>query len=565
MKKIFFLFFLTFPAFSATSTPIKHVIIVVGENRTFDQLFATWKPIKGQSVFNLLSEKIINEDGSPGPNFKKAEQHIAKSSGIYTPTPSIVGSYKNLPQPFASGAFGQEQDHPDVRFPNSLPNGPYQISKFVSYGSHTGDPVHRFFQMWEQVDGGKNDLFVWVANTVGIGPSNGPYSAKPDKTNQGGISMGFYNMAKGDAPYLDKLAKDYAISDNYHQPVMGGTTVNYFFLATADVATFEPENNSKEPNSKLVENPNTLEGTNNFFINDGYVGGTYVNCSNPDSPGVKGIKELLAKLPYKAFRDGNCEANKYYMVNNLDPSYTPNGNLVINTKKKILLPLLPPQKMPHIGDLLTESSISWKWYSGGRNDGNKPDKEYCGMCDVPTFFKSTMTGKDITKLQDLQQFYKDVNNEKTFPAVSVIAPYDSISGHPGYSIEPGFEDLALDIVSKVKSNKDLWNNAVIFITTDEGGGYYDSGYIQPIDFFGDGPRIPLIAVSPFVKKGFVDHTYYDHASIIKFIEYNWSLHTLSKRSRDNLPNPIIDSKDVYIPKNRPAIGDLTFMFDFDTK
>jgi phospholipase C len=48
--------------------------------------------------------------------------------------------------------------------------------------------------------------------------------------------------------------------------------------------------------------------------------------------------------------------------------------------------------------------------------------------------------------------------------------------------------------------------------------------------FGDGTRIPLIAVSPFAKKGFVDHTYYDHVSILKFIERNCGLNPLSARS-----------------------------------
>ncbi len=47
----------------------------------------------------------------------------------------------------------------------------------------------------------------------------------------------------------------------------------------------------------------------------------------------------------------------------------------------------------------------------------------------------------------------------------------------------------------------------LFITFDEGGGFYDSGYIQPIDFFGDGPRIPLIIVSPFTTGGHINHTH----------------------------------------------------------
>src|ERR1700680_656459 len=57
-----------------TASPIKHVIIIVGENRTFDHIFATYKPKNGETVDNLLSRKIINADGTPGPNFSQAAQ-----------------------------------------------------------------------------------------------------------------------------------------------------------------------------------------------------------------------------------------------------------------------------------------------------------------------------------------------------------------------------------------------------------------------------------------------------------------------------------------------------------
>jgi len=85
---------------------------------------------------------------------------------------------------------------------------------------------------------------------------------------------------------------------------------------------------------------------------------------------------------------------------------------------------------------------------------------------------------------------------------------------------------------------------------------------SPWTFFGDGTRIPLIAVSPYAKKGFVDHTYYDHVSVLKFIERNWGLSPLSARSRDNLPNPI-QPPGTYVPTNGPAIGDLGNMFNFN--
>ena len=83
-----------------------------------------------------------------------------------------------------------------------------------------------------------------------------------------------------------------------------------------------------------------------------------------------------------------------------------------------------------------------------------------------------------------------------------------------------------------------------------------------MDFFGDGTRIPMIAVSPYAKKGFVDHTYYDHVSVLKFIEWNWKLPALSSRSRDNLPNPV-QPANTYVPTNGAAIGDLRNLFNFN--
>jgi phospholipase C len=119
-------------------------------------------------------------------------------------------------------------------------------------------------------------------------------------------------------------------------------------------------------------------------------------------------------------------------------------------------------------------------------------------------------------------------------------------------------------VTDVQANPTVWKNTAIFITWDEGGGYYDSGYVQPLDFFGDGTRIPLLVVSPYAHNGQVGHVYYDHVSLIKFIERNWSLPTITSRSRDNLPEPRFDNAvSPYVPLNSPAIGDCFGMFDFE--
>jgi phospholipase C len=102
----------------------------------------------------------------------------------------------------------------------------------------------------------------------------------------------------------------------------------------------------------------------------------------------------------------------------------------------------------------------------------------------------------------------------------------------------------------------------VFITWDEAGGYFDSGFVQSIDFFGDGPRIPLLILSPYSTGGKVVHNYGDHVSLLKFIERNWNLQPLTNRSRDNLPNPVPSQANPYAPANSPAIGDMTDLFTF---
>jgi len=90
--------------------------------------------------------------------------------------------------------------------------------------------------------------------------------------------------------------------------------------------------------------------------------------------------------------------------------------------------------------------------------------------------------------------------------------------------------------------------------------------VQPLDFFGDGTRIIFLAVSPYLKSaGYISHDYADHVSIIKFIERNWGIETVSKRSRDNFPNPKPSALNPYVLKNSPAISDLWDLFDFPTK
>jgi len=173
-----------------------------------------------------------------------------------------------------------------------------------------------------------------------------------------------------------------------------------------------------------------------------------------------------------------------------------------------------------------------------------------------------MTGPLKSNLQDHAALFRDSDHIDDMPAVAFVIPPNNESGHPASSTVWHYEQFLRRLIDKVQSNPALWAKAAILVTVDEGGGYWDSGYIQILDAFGDGTRIPLIAISPFAKKGVVDHSYTDHVSILKFIEANWRLGPLSARSRDHLPNPIADPADPYVPANRPAIGDLMSLFQF---
>ncbi len=597
-----------------TLTPIKHVIVIVGENRTFDHVFGAYKPRSGQTVSNLLSKGIINADGTPGQNFQAATQYKASITDTFSLSPTNKEPYTTLPPPKAGGAQTASDKNPppfqtlaavqavnpallsedfgllltgatglpsgavDTRISNvnNLQSGPFQLTPGLPYDAYAASPVHRFYQMWQQVDcdishaspdnpsGCLKDLFPWVEVSVAAGSNGKPFSTFTDK--EGATSMGFYNVNNGDMPYFKSLADNYAISDNYHQPVMGGTGANSVMIGIGDAIWYsDGKGNPATPPQNEIENPNPQPGTNNFYTQDGYSGGTYSNCSDPSQPGVGAVVNYLNSLPDKP--KPNCAANTYYLLNNYDPGYFGDGtvnNAVTNNGF-----VIPPSSVRTIGDALLEKNISWRYYGEGWNEYVKNPTSntnvYCNICNPFQYVTSIMTNEQVRTehLKDTTDLDNDINNNH-LPAVSFVKPGGLLDGHPASSKFNLFEAFTKKIIKEVQSQPQLWKDTAILITVDEGGGYWDSGYIQPIDFFGDGTRIPLIVVSPYSRGGRVVHTYYDHVSILKFIEKNWGLLPLTNRSRDNLPNPKTHRANPYVPINSPAIGDLIDMFNFST-
>jgi phospholipase C len=613
-----------------TATPIKHVIVLIGENRTFDNIYGMYRPRQGQSIGNLLSRGIVSPNGDTRLN--TSAQQFAINLPLSSPTYFIDAHatpgktpYSFLPLPNTAyapqvpttpanwvdpvnqiaqapfdkatvpdsvlptiepsfepedlgllrlGATGLPMFTTDTRVNNfaHLPNGEFQLTgPTMPYNSFTGDMVHRLFHMWQQSD-------CSTANATRENPSGClndlyPFVGVQRNDGSGGNAMGFYNMQHGDAPVFRRLADEYTINDNYHQPVMGGTMVQHIMLGTADAI---PWDTFTDPNTHQVfpippghiANPNPPNVTTTAFTVDG----SWTNCSDTTQPGIAPIVSYLATLPWHPAP--RCASGRYYGINNMSPGIRPNGMLdaaSVETGSKV-----PPSSLRTIGDALNEKGISWAYYGGGydaavrvANGSTAPldilrSVNYCDICN-PFGYASSIAGNPAQRavhIKDAIDFFQALD-QGNLPSVVYVKPDSIVDGHPASSTLDLFEAMTENIVDKLKRHPELFKETALFVTFDEGGGYWDSGFFAPLDFFGDGPRIPMVVVSPYSRGGNVVHSYNDHASVVKFIERNWGLKPLTDRSRDNLPNPKMHDDNPYVPRNMPAVGDLFDMFDFD--
>jgi phospholipase C len=602
-----------------TASPIKHVIVLIGENRGLDHTFGVYKPKgKGETISTLLSKGIVNEDGTPGPNFAQAQQFsVAAQTSFYIGAPAASKSPYNgvnaMPQPntngapsaqsatgapfqtiaetapemdmdpgshdlLTTGATGLPTGSLDSRVPGAgTLVGPFQMQgPILSDDDYTGDTTHRFYQDWQQEDclasastkantsGCKADLFPFVMATYGPG-------------NSQGNSMGFYNTEQEQAPILKQLADRFTLSDNFHQSFHGGTGANHFMLGTGDAAFWsDGAGNPTTPPTSLIANPNPKSGTLNTYTVDG----NFSACATFTNPGVGPIVSYLENLPYAA--EPNCQPNHYYMLNNTNPGYLPNGSLSGGSN-------LPPSSVKTIGDNLNTKNITWAYYGGAYNDAvalsniavaanpTNPNLStaavsdpahalgvaYCQICN-PFQYATSIMGNPAQRaahIKDTADLITAIQNN-TLPSVSFGKPDGLLDGHPSSSKVDLFEAYTQNILDALDANPTLKAETVVFVTWDEAGGYWDSGFVQSIDFFGDGPRIPLLILSPYSTGGKVYHNYSDHVSIDKFIEKNWSLGPITARSRDNLPNPTYGKNQTYAPNNSPALADLWDAFDF---
>ena len=162
---------------------------------------------------------------------------------------------------------------------------------------------------------------------------------------------------------------------------------------------------------------------------------------------------------------------------------------------------------------LSSYNISWGYFVYGYQGGIPwPLNAFIGI------------DKAKSHIHALSTFYYDLKHGE-LPAVSWVmflgCGDDQYDMHPPYNVTAGEVELVKVINAVMESP--YWNSTVIFITFDEGGGYYDQVVPPAINYYGLGQRIPLLIISPYAKEAFVDNYTMSGYTLLAFIDYNWHL------------------------------------------
>lgn len=185
-----------------------------------------------------------------------------------------------------------------------------------------------------------------------------------------------------------------------------------------------------------------------------------------------------------------------------------------------------------LADSLQNAGIAWKYYAPGKGQSGYI---WSALDAIKHIRMGPLWASNV--VSDTQ-FVTDAQSGN-LPAVSWLVTSTEDSEHPPASTCAG-ENWTVRQITAVMQGPD-WNSTAIFLTWDDFGGFYDHVLPPAVDQFGLGPRVPLLIISPFAKKGYISHTEYEFSSVLKFIENRFGLSSLT--ARDTMANDTTDSFD----------------------
>ena len=507
----------------ALQEKIKTIVVVYAENRSFDTLYGLFP----------------GANGIPGLNPTAKGSYVAQTDRDPSNT-----TLPTLPQTWGGVTAPGQQPVITQAHSAGLPNRPIALDTAfhvpLSQAVITRDVSHDFFENQMQIDSGKNDKFAAYSDA-------------------GGLTMGYY---EGSQMAMWQIARQFVLADNFFMGTFGGSYINHQYLICACAPEY-PDADTAAAQPPIAALERDAAGN--------YLPRLQIAPSSPrsalDGPPVYAHDGTVAPKNY--FGDG-----KFYTVSTMQPPYQPSfikpaandaTRLYADPRRSLTL---PAQTQKNIGDLLTAKGVTWRWYAGAWNTTLATaigDRKFspAGPGATPNFqmhhqpFNYYANLDPIVHAAERKEHLKDYEDllhdlrAGTLPQVAFYKPQGSLNQHPGYtSVKQGDDHIAQLIGELQKSPQ--WRHMLVVVTYDENGGYWDHVAPPKADKLGPGTRIPAIIVSPFAKRGFIDHTPYDTASILRLITRLYALE----------PLPGLALRDRELKKNgEPPLGDLTNALD----
>jgi phospholipase C len=319
-------------------------------------------------------------------------------------------------------------------------------------------------------------------------------SANAGIVDDSGAPHAFQTAKRDDIPRYWQLADEFVLGDNFFSSLHGPSFPNHLYTIAAQSGGVR-DNPGHSPDAGPA--PKVVPG---------------------GSPGEAGLEP--DDIPPLSVKKGvwGCDADPQTRVPVLD-------------QEGEVEEIYPCLDFPTLGDELDSAGVSWKMYApntGSDDAGFQGSAGYIWtVYDAIRHMRdSPLWGEHVVPTD---QFLQDAQNG-TLPAVSWISTPSPVSEHPPASVCVG-ENWTVSLIQALASGPN-WGDSVMFVTWDDWGGFYDHVPPEQIDVYGLGFRVPLLVVSPYAKKGFVDHTRAEFSSVLRFIETDFGLPPLTDRDKN---------------------------------
>jgi len=243
------------------------------------------------------------------------------------------------------------------------------------------------------------------------------------------------------------------------------------------------------------------------------------------------------------------------------PDQTPDFSLLRGDKN-----IQPPNyAWTDLTYLFHAHDVTWKYYvANGTEPDCENDAQVCqpkpqnagtpGIWNPLAWFTTVRQDDQLGNIVPLDTFYADAK-AGTLPSVAWLAPNSVTSEHAPARISDG-QTYVTGAINAIMQSPD-WDSTAIFLSWDDWGGFYDHVVPPTVDVNGYGMRVPSLVISPYARKGYIDHQVLSHDAYAKFIEDDFLGGARLDPQTDGRPDPRPDVRD-----NLPQLGNLAADFDF---